>query len=48
MLLEKILEEEASIIDERTETMSPITMDRDDKRFLLGNGHTGSMHVTHI
>lgn len=48
MLLEKILEEEASIIDERTESLSPMTMDRDDKRFLLGNGHSGAMHVTHI
>lgn len=47
MLLEKILEEEASYAEER-EIQSPITMDRDDKRLLLGNGHTGSVHVTHI
>lgn len=47
MFLEKILEEEASFVDER-EVQSPMTMDRDDKRLLLGNGHTDSVHVTHI
>jgi hypothetical protein len=48
MLLEKILEEDGQYYSEdyvRTQMLqSPIN----DKRLLLGNGHSGSVHVTNI
>lgn len=46
MLLEKILEEDSIYGDERVrDNMSPIS---NDKRYLLGNGHTNGTHITRI
>lgn len=47
MLLEKILEEDSSYGDEytRTQALSPIG---NDKKYLLGNGHSGSVNITNI
>lgn len=46
MLLEKILEEDSIYGDERIrDNMSPIS---NDKKYLLGNGHTNGTHITRI
>lgn len=48
MLLEKILEEDSSYGDEYNRNPTPIGREY-DKRYLLGNGHTGSgTHMTNI
>lgn len=47
MLLEKILEEESCYGDERNQRdyLSP---NENDKKHLLGNGHTANIHITRI
>lgn len=45
MLLEKILEEEISYGDERHQHPSP---NENDKKYLLGNGHTVGVNITRI
>lgn len=51
ILLEKILEEDSSYGDPdyytRNIGQSPPGVDN-DKKFLLGNGHTGAIHMTDI
>lgn len=45
MLLEKILEEESNYGDERNQHPSP---NENDKKYLLGNGHTDGVNITRI
>lgn len=47
MLLEKILEEDSSYGDEytRIQALSPIG---NDTKYLLSNGHSGSVNITNI
>lgn len=48
MLLEKILEEEGNYCDERQQREYLSLETEHDKKHLLGNGHTVTVHVTRI
>lgn len=48
MLLEKILEEDSNYCDERHQREYLSHEHEHDKKHLLGNGHTVTVHVTRI
>lgn len=48
MLLEKILEEDSNYSDERQQREFLSHEHEHDKKHLLGNGHTVTVHVTRI
>lgn len=48
MLLEKILEEDSNYCDERQQREYLSHEHEHDKKHLLGNGHTVTVHVTRI
>lgn len=49
MLLEKILEEDSNYSDERQQQREFLSHEHEhDKKHLLGNGHTVTVHVTRI
>lgn len=48
MLLEKILEEESNYGDERHHQREFLSPNENDKKHLLGNGHTINVHITRI